>query len=213
VGETSKYALLFTRELGFLSARAQGARASRSKLRYHLTDFSYLDAWLVRGREVWRLANAVSRANFFTTVGGATQSPVDEHCTARRGEHSKKSADFYACSDTGALQAPTGIAILARASALLRRLLPPDEPHSKLFDAVVSGFSALTAARAESERQDVEILLALRILYHLGYIGEPKEFLSVAESSDFGVPFLSSVAPLRRTLVSVINSSLRLTGL
>ena len=179
-GEGSRTVELFTRELGLILARAQGVRLARSKLRYHLTDFSYADAWLVRGREVWRLANSVSRANLFSALAGQE--------TAR--------------------------AILARAALLLRRLLPPEEKHEKLFDAVVS-CSVLLQSRAcaEKELRDIEILLALRILFHMGYLGEPREFLEVAAGESFGVFEISSVAPLRRQLVSVINSSLRVSGL
>ncbi|MDP3661409.1 MAG: recombination protein O N-terminal domain-containing protein [bacterium] len=179
-GEGSRTILLFTRELGLVSARAQGVRLARSKLRYHLTDFSYLDAWLVRGKEMWRLANAVSRANFFSELNGR--------------EYAR--------------------AVLARAALLLRRLLPPEEKHEKLFDAVVS-CAALLQSRpcASEELRDIEILLALRILFHLGYLGEPREFLEVAASGSFGAADISSIAPLRRRLVSIINSSLRVTGL
>ncbi len=179
-GEASRTILLFTRELGLVSARAQGVRLARSKLRYHLTDFSYIDAWLVRGREVWRLANAVSRANFFSAL---SERPPARLC-------------------------------LGRAVLLLRRLLPPEEKHEKLFDAVVS-CAALLQSRAcvSEELRDIEILLALRILFHLGYLGEPREFLDVAASSRFGAADISLVAPLRRRLVSIINSSLRVSGL
>lgn len=171
---------LFTRELGLLSARAQGARLLKAKLRYHLTDFSYIDAWLVRGREMWRLANAVSRANFFKALAG--------NAAAR--------------------------AVLARAALLLRRLLPPEEKHEKLFDAFVSCAALLQQkSYAPNELHDIEILLALRILFHLGYLGEPREFIALAESDAFGAFELSSITPLRRRLVSVINSSLRMTGL
>ncbi|OHA45226.1 MAG: hypothetical protein A3H13_02525 [Candidatus Taylorbacteria bacterium RIFCSPLOWO2_12_FULL_48_11] len=179
-GEGSRTVELFTRELGLVSARAQGVRLARSKLRYHLTDFSYTDAWLVRWREVWRLANAVSRANFFSELVG----------------------------DSAAR------AVLARAALLLRRLLPPEEKHEKLFDAVVSCaafFQSRTCSAGEF--RDIEILLALRILFHLGYLGEPKEFLEVAAGESFGAFEISSIAPLRRQLVSIINSSLRITGL
>lgn len=179
-GEGSKVVHLFTRELGLVSARAQGARLLKAKLRYHLTDFSYIDAWLVRGREVWRLANVVSRANFFTDL---------------RGQEAAR-------------------AVLARAALLLRRLLPPEEKHEKLFDAFVSCAALLQKKTcAQNELRDIEILLALRILFHLGYLGEPREFIALAESDDFGISELSSIAPLRRQLVSVINSSLRVTGL
>ncbi len=104
--------------------------------------------------------------------------------------------------------------MLARAALLLRRLLPPEEKHEKLFDAVVACAALLqTKSYENAELRDVEILLALRILFYLGYLGEPREFLSVAASDGFGAPELSFVAPLRRQLVSVINSSLRVTGL
>ncbi|TSC84600.1 MAG: DNA repair protein RecO (recombination protein O) [Parcubacteria group bacterium Gr01-1014_17] len=180
VGEGSRTILLFTRELGLVSARAQGIRLARSKLRYHLTDFSYTDAWLVRGREIWRLANAVSRANFFSALDGQDAARL----------------------------------CLGRAALLLRRLLPPEEKHEKLFDAVVSCAAILQSrACAPGELRDIEILLALRILFHLGYLGEPREFLDVAAGEGFGAFEISSVAPLRRQLVSIINSSLRVTGL
>ncbi|KKU59558.1 MAG: repair protein RecO protein [Parcubacteria group bacterium GW2011_GWA2_47_12] len=179
-GEGSRTVELFTRELGLVSARAQGVRLVRSKLRYHLTDFSYIDAWLVRGREVWRLANAMSRANFFSALAGQEAARL----------------------------------CLVRAALLLRRLLPPEEKHEKLFDAVVSCAAILQSrACAANELRDIEILLALRILFHLGYLGEPKEFLEVAAGNDFGEFTISSVTPLRHQLVSIINSSLRITGL
>lgn len=178
-GEASKNVFLFTRELGSLQARAHGVRLARAKLCSHITDFSFIDAWLVRGRETWRLANSVSRANFFTRMRGNE--------TARK--------------------------IMGRASLLLRKFVPPEETHQKLFDAVMSGFSSLVKTKDERELENIEILLALRIMYHLGYIGEPKSFLSVAEENGFGAREFSLVSPLRRELISVINSSLRSTGL
>jgi recombinational DNA repair protein (RecF pathway) len=178
-GEASKNVFLFTRELGFVSARAQGVRLARAKLRFHINDFSYVDAWLVRGRETWRLANAVSRANFFTKMRG--------------NEGARK--------------------IMSRAALLLRKFVPPEETHQKLFDAIVSGFLVLLKTKDARELENVEILLALRILYHLGYIGEPKAFLPVVAETSFGAREFSLISPLRRELISVINSSLRSTGL
>lgn len=189
VGEGSRMVELFTREFGLLTARAQGVRLARAKLRYHLTDFSYTDAWLVRGREVWRLANALSRANFFRSLSQNTP----------RG---------------GGFSAPIARAVLARAALLLRRLLPPEEKHEKLFDVFVSSASFLcTRECTHAEVRDMEILLALRTLYHLGYMGEPHSFLSLASGIECGAAELASVAPLRRQLVFAINASLRLTGL
>lgn len=57
-GESSKYFLIFTKELGLVGAMAQGVRLIKSKLRYHTGNFSYGRVSLVRGKEVWRLTNA-----------------------------------------------------------------------------------------------------------------------------------------------------------
>ncbi|MCU0660220.1 MAG: DNA repair protein RecO [Candidatus Pacebacteria bacterium] len=58
VKEADKYITIFTRELGVVSAIAQGIRKGSSKLRYALQDFSYARADLVRGVHVWRITSA-----------------------------------------------------------------------------------------------------------------------------------------------------------
>lgn len=57
-GEANKHLKLFTKELGFVVATAQGVRHAKSKLRYSLQDYSFSSIALVRGKEVWRLTNA-----------------------------------------------------------------------------------------------------------------------------------------------------------
>ncbi|MFZ2038333.1 MAG: DNA repair protein RecO, partial [Minisyncoccia bacterium] len=57
-GEAGKYVYVLTRELGLISAKAQGLRLLNSKLRYSLQDFSLTEVSLVRGKEVWRLTGA-----------------------------------------------------------------------------------------------------------------------------------------------------------
>lgn len=58
---------LFTRELGLVGAHAQSSRQTKSKLRYALDDLSFSKVSLVRGKNTWRLTNAVFQQNFFTT--------------------------------------------------------------------------------------------------------------------------------------------------
>lgn len=58
VGESNRFFRIFTKELGLVSASAQGVRELKSKLRYSLQNFSYSNIDLVRGREVWRITNA-----------------------------------------------------------------------------------------------------------------------------------------------------------
>jgi len=57
-GEAGKYFLIFTRELGMISATAQGVRFSQSKLRYHIQDYSSSLFSVVKGKEVWRVTGA-----------------------------------------------------------------------------------------------------------------------------------------------------------
>ncbi|MBL7045388.1 MAG: DNA repair protein RecO [Parcubacteria group bacterium] len=60
-GEANKYISLFTKEMGLVRAVAKSVREERSKLRYSLQNFSFTDATLVRGKEVWRITGAEER--------------------------------------------------------------------------------------------------------------------------------------------------------
>src|SRR3989344_4159392 len=61
-GETERYYSIFTRDLGMISASAQGIRKMSSKLRFMLQDFAYLKIDLVQGKDFWRVTN-VSKTN------------------------------------------------------------------------------------------------------------------------------------------------------
>ncbi|TAK57307.1 DNA repair protein RecO, partial [Patescibacteria group bacterium] len=56
--EANKMLYIFTKELGVVHASAQGIRLLRSKLRYSLQDFAYVNISLVRGKDIWRVTNA-----------------------------------------------------------------------------------------------------------------------------------------------------------
>jgi DNA repair protein RecO (recombination protein O) len=58
IGEANKIFSIFTRDLGLISATAQGVRLLKSKLRPHIGTFSCVRISLVRGKEVWRLTSA-----------------------------------------------------------------------------------------------------------------------------------------------------------
>jgi DNA repair protein RecO len=57
-GEAGKYYYIFTRDLGMISASAQGVRKMSSKLRFVLQDFAYLKVDFVRGKDFWRVTSA-----------------------------------------------------------------------------------------------------------------------------------------------------------
>jgi DNA repair protein RecO len=57
-GEAGKFIMLFTRDFGMIGAVAQGIRLSKSKLKYHIQDYSFSKVSIVKGKEVWRLTGA-----------------------------------------------------------------------------------------------------------------------------------------------------------
>jgi DNA repair protein RecO (recombination protein O) len=61
-GETGRYYSIFTKDLGMISASAQGVRKMCSKLRFVLQDFAYLKIDLVKGKDFWRITN-VAKTN------------------------------------------------------------------------------------------------------------------------------------------------------
>lgn len=57
-GEADKMLSIFTSDLGLVTATARGIRLEKSKLRYHVQDYSFGTFSLVRGKEYWRLTSA-----------------------------------------------------------------------------------------------------------------------------------------------------------
>lgn len=58
VGEADRVYALFTRELGFLYAKAQSVRALKSKIRYGLQLYSTAEVSLIRTKDRWKIATA-----------------------------------------------------------------------------------------------------------------------------------------------------------
>lgn len=55
IGEANKYYFLFTKDLGFIRASAQGVRLDKSKLKGHLQDYCEVMISLVKGKDIWRI--------------------------------------------------------------------------------------------------------------------------------------------------------------
>lgn len=66
-GEAGKYYFIFTRDVGMITASAQGVRKMSSKLRFILQDFSYVKIDLVQGRDLWRVTSA-SKTNLLENI-------------------------------------------------------------------------------------------------------------------------------------------------
>jgi recombinational DNA repair protein (RecF pathway) len=57
-GEANKRVWLFTKEFGLIIAMMQGVRKPTAKLQGHVTDYSIINADLIRGKSTWRLVSA-----------------------------------------------------------------------------------------------------------------------------------------------------------
>lgn len=73
VGEANKRVWLLTKEFGLIIAVVQGVRKPEAKLRGHLVDYAFVQADLVKGKEVWRL---ISCEMLHNPLAGQTDSPL-----------------------------------------------------------------------------------------------------------------------------------------
>ena len=72
-GEANKRVWLFTKEFGLIVATVQGVRKTEAKLKGHITDYTFILADLVKGRDVWRLVSATERHN---PLAGTVRAPL-----------------------------------------------------------------------------------------------------------------------------------------
>ena len=108
--------------------------------------------------------------------------------------------------DRGTLQVVTNI------SKLLKRLLAGEEKNTALFDDLLKGLAILEKAKTEAELRNIEVILVLRILNNLGYIGGEASLQSFI-TSPFEEDLVYEVAKNRKDILSEINKALRETQL
>jgi len=107
------------------------------------------------------------------------------------------------------------LAVCLRVLNLLKKLCPPEEKDAVLFDIVSSAALFLRSENlAAADLAALEIILVLRILHRLGYLGVTLELLRFVEpSTDWRLDALSLAPPLRRDAVSRINRALEASQL
>ncbi len=177
VGETAKGFYLFTPDFGLIYARAQGIRTLRSRLRYVLSDFSYIKVDLVRGRDIWRITSASKTNELENLTKNQKVLPV-----------------------------------VVNLSRLLYRLLRGEESNEQLFREVFSGFKLLESKNNMDEIENIEIILVLRVLHNLGYVGT-HDVLDSFTASPFGDELLETMTMHRTSAIREINRALRETHL
>lgn len=176
-GEAGKYYYIFTRDLGMVTAHAEGVRKMSSKLRYVLQDFAYVKIDLVQGKNILRVTNA-SKTNQL--------------------EQLVKNIEI--------------LKVFANIARLLRRLLAGVEPNEALFVDLIHGLSVLEKIKEKDDLRNIEIIIVLRILNNLGYIGE-NEILNNLIKSPFEKDLVFEVSKDRTKVLHQINKALKETHL
>jgi hypothetical protein len=100
---------------------------------------------------------------------------------------------------------------MGRSVRLLLRLIHGEEHNEALYISVVEGFSAL--AKTPAQTAQIETVLVLRILSHLGYLPQTPELRPFIERDFFAIELAEEVAASKALLLKAINDSLSVTGL
>lgn len=122
-----------------------------------------------------------------------------------RGKNSWRITTAALSTDVaGALRAhKPALQALARATALLERLIRGEEQHPELFEAFVEDIKTLLRSSLDmGEASAWEVWTVARILYHLGYLSSQDVPSNMAE-----------VTEKRTRFVNAINTGLRESGL
>lgn len=96
---------------------------------------------------------------------------------------------------------------IARVASVLIRMMPGEESNPELFDTVSSVMECLSQIDEKSV-SNFEVLIMLRILYHLGYVSKnekTEKFLT----TEWDEKIFADVADSKIELVSLVNNGLK----
>lgn len=127
--------------------------------------------------------------------------------------------DFWrvtSASKTNKLEAITkhkdNFAVFFNIANLLKRLLAGVEPNEALFVDLVNGLSILEKTKTKEDLQNIEVVIVLRILNNLGYIGG-NEILQNLIKSPFEENLIFEISKSRPQVLRHINKALKETHL
>lgn len=98
--------------------------------------------------------------------------------------------------------------VTARVFSLLKRFIVGEQADQKLFEVVREALYFL--AKSHLSPRDIshfEIIVVLRILYHLGYLSKEGDLEPFLSSEEWNKILLETIVPLRRQALLSINTS------
>ena len=129
-----------------------------------------------------------------------------------------KGKDFWRITNVGKtnklenLSQPEIFEVFANISKLLKRLLAGEDPNEALFIDLLKGLSILEKSKTRDELRNIEVVIVLRILHNLGYIGSA-EALKDLIKSPFEEELIFEVSKRRSNILRQINKALKETHL
>lgn len=142
-------------------------------------------------------------------------SLVDFSCGAYafvKGRHDWKLTNAVAEKNFFFETARDSRAVLLRATRLLVRLLPGEEPNPALYDLFENGCRALVSGVSKEALPAFECGLVLQMLSRLGYVGE-LESISPYLLEPFTPESLKNIGLIREQALLEINRALRASNL
>jgi len=107
---------------------------------------------------------------------------------------------------------PISFQIFGNIARLLKRLLAGEDSNQTLFADLLSGLHFLEKSKSINEAENVEVVIVLRILNDLGYIGN-NEMLKNITKSPFEENLIFEASKRRTKILSEINQALKETHL
>jgi len=102
--------------------------------------------------------------------------------------------------------------VFSNIARLLKRLLAGEDANQTLFTDLLNGLYVLEKCENENDLQNIEMILVLRILNNLGYIGSHDSLQSFIKSP-FEGDLVFNVGNNRNKILSEINKALKETHL
>ncbi|MEK7219272.1 MAG: DNA repair protein RecO [Patescibacteria group bacterium] len=110
------------------------------------------------------------------------------------------------------IKQPENFKVLVNVARLLKRLLAGVEPNEILFTDLINGLSILEKTENKTDLRNIEIIIVLRILNNLGYIGAD-DILQNLIKSPFEENLVFEVSKSRAQALRQINKALKETHL
>lgn len=126
-----------------------------------------------------------------------------------RGKGVWRLTNAQAGQNVSAIAPPYALAAVARIFSLLERLLSSESVDSGLFTVVDMGVRFLSTCTDRSTCKAAEVLLVLRILYVLGYVGNAYAIETFVQTEVWTEELLVRVEQHKKELVHIINVGLQ----